>query len=78
MSQTIEGNFSVHRTKTVNGKDALLVIPERNGDVLTLDECDISFERVDDGNYPPDTYLTITNYDGVKIHLGPDIVVRPQ
>lgn len=73
--RVLEGNFAVHRAKTVNGKDAILVIPEPDGEVLLLDECPVSFEYVAGDESNPNEYLTTTRSDGMKIHWGPDIVL---
>lgn len=77
MSRVLEGNFAVHRTKTVNGKDAILVIPEPDGEVLLLDECPMSFELFRGGENPPESYLTVTHGNGDRTHFGPEGVVRP-
>lgn len=73
--RVLEGNFAVHRAKTINGKDAILVIPEPDGEVLLLDECPVSFEYVTGGENRPDSYITIRHADGDVVHFGPDIVL---
>ena len=78
MSTSISGNFAIHRTKTINGKDAILIVPE--DDIPLFYETGnhflpVSFEHVEGGETPPDTYLTITYPNGDKTHLGPDIVL---
>lgn len=74
MSRILEGNFAVHRAKDLNGKDAVLVVPEPDGEILLLDDSPISFGRVEGGDNPPDSYLTVTYADGDKVHYGPQIV----
>jgi hypothetical protein len=81
MSVSIHGDFAIHRTKDANGKDAILLVPERFDLPLLYGAedsdglCEISFERVEGGGNPPDSYLTITYPDGGKVHFGPDIVL---
>lgn len=79
--QSIHGNFSLHRTRDGSGKDAILLVP---ADDLPLAYCandedesaEVSFERVLDANFPPDSYLTLRYSDDRNIHLGPDFQKR--
>lgn len=80
MSVSIHGDFAIHRTKDANGNDAILLIPEKGNAPLLYggdkDDllCEVSFESVEGGRDPEDSYLTITYPDGQKVHFGPDIL----
>jgi hypothetical protein len=78
--RSIHGDFAMYRTKTQDGRNAIRVVPEPEIGAPLLhsfneedDSEPISFERVEDGENHPDSYLTVTRHDGLKVHFGPYI-----
>lgn len=76
--QSICGSFAMHRIKTVDGKNAIMLVPEPDdsapmlhGSGFTDESEPITFEAVEGGESPEDSYLTITLNNGDKIHFGP-------
>ena len=78
---SIHGNFAMHRITTSDGRNAVMIVPERTGDQdlrYSTEEMPISettlieFLRVENGTYPPDSYLTL-NYpeSDLTIRFGP-------
>ena len=81
--QSIHGDFEFFRTRTIDGKNAILLRPISDVPLLysSNDEADtatISFENdVEGGDSAPDSYLTL-NYLNDRIHLGPYFVKPKQ
>lgn len=75
--RSISGDFAMYRTKTPDGKDAIMIVIEPDGAPPLLhsyndgDSQEISFERVEGGDSAPDQYVTITHTNGDKTHFGP-------
>lgn len=80
--QTLMGNFTIHRIKTEDGRNAVMVVPMPISEVplsYSFDDqkdefADISFELATQELapvHPADSYLTLLYPDDMKIHLGP-------
>lgn len=77
--QSLYGNFSIHRTKTVDGKNAILVVPIPVSELpisFTWDDdrgqpAEVHFVDVQGGPYPPDQYLTLQFDDDAHLELAP-------
>ena len=76
--RSIHGNFAVFRTKTPDGKNAIMLVPEGIDVGLTLSDNegkdmsgDITFETVQGGENSPDSYLTVRYPGDETIHYGP-------
>lgn len=77
--QSLYGNFSIHRTKTVDGRDAILVVPVAVSELpmgFTWDDeksqpAEVHFANVQGGSFPPDQYLTLLFDDDYRVELAP-------
>lgn len=78
---SIHGNFAMHRTTTPDGRDAVMIVPEREGELglrysteeMPVEETTlIEFRRVDGGEHPPGSYLTLDYPESdMTLHFGP-------
>lgn len=75
---SIHGNFAIFRTKTPDGKNAIMLVPEGLDIGLAYsanDEKDesgeIDFGLTEGGENPPESYLTIRYADDFVLHFGP-------
>jgi hypothetical protein len=77
--QSIHGNFAIHRTKTVDGKNAILLVPYAHLDsqiIVSLDDskddsAEVYFEDVQGGESLPNEYLTLVYPGDYTLCLGP-------
>lgn len=71
---SIHGSFAIFRTQTPDGKDAILLLPEPVGEVLTYvngndEPAEISFKDVTGGEGDSKSYLTL-EFDHAEVQLG--------
>ncbi len=85
---SIYGKFAMHRIQTPDGRNAIMLVPEKDDDVLryvhiddpdderTLDSAAIEFRVCGEGDHPPDSYLTL-DYpaEDLTLHFGPYVAV---
>jgi hypothetical protein len=77
--QSIHGSFAIHRTQTVDGRNAILLIPNPVDEFplnFSMDDergegAEIYFGNVQGGEFPPDSYLTLVFSEEYSIDLAP-------
>lgn len=77
--QSLHGNFSIHRTTTVDGLAAIMVVPNPvselpmsfSWDDAKDESAELSFADVQGGNFLPNEYVTLVYANDYKISLPP-------
>jgi hypothetical protein len=81
--QSIHGSFSIHRTQTVDGKHAILLVPNPVAQTPLMyamddekdESAEVHFRDVQGGNFAPNEYLTLLYPNDYEINLGPYIPI---
>lgn len=76
--QSLHGEFAIHKIKTPDGRDAIMVVPNPVSEApLTFswkdtdESAEVYFGNVDGGENPSDTYLTLVFPGDYRVCLGP-------
>lgn len=77
--QSIHGSFAIHRVRTVDGHNAIMLVPNPVDELplsFSMDDArddiaEIHFPDVQGGRFLPNEYLTLVFSDDCKIELPP-------